>query len=195
MTTAFVLGNGTSRRDISLVNLHQHGKIYGCNALYREYTPDVLVATDKPIAAAIQESGYSAQHRFHTRRPIVGLGAREVPKPYFGYSSGPIATGLAAIDGNQLIYLLGFDMGPSPTNTINNLYAGSEFYKQLDARPTFTGNWIKQLVRIMTDHKTVQFVRVVGPTTARIAELEAQLNLSHLDLDAFITRINNKKDL
>jgi len=195
MTTAFVLGNGISRRDISLTNLQQHGKIYGCNALYREYTPDVLVATDKPIATAIQESGYSAINRFHTRRPIAGLGAKEVPKPYFGYSSGPIATGLAALDQNQLIYLLGFDMGPSPTNTINNLYAGSEFYKQPDARPTFTGNWIKQLVRIMTDHKTVQFVRVVGPTTARIAELEAQLNLSHLDLDAFVTRINNKKDL
>ena len=195
MTQAFVLGNGTSRRGIDLTILNQYGKIYGCNALHREYTPDVLVATDKPIATFIQESGYSAQHRFHTRRPIPGKGAREVPKPYFGYSSGPLAVGIAAIDENRLIYLLGFDMGPSPTNTINNLYAGSEFYKQINAQPTFTGNWVKQLVRIMTDHKTVEFVRVAGPTTARIAELEAVQNLTHLDLDTFVNRINNKKDL
>ena len=195
MTRAFVCGNGISRQAVDLNQLRSLGKIYGCNGLYRDFEPDCLVATDKPIAAAIQESGYSAQHRFHTRRPIPSLGAREVPKPYFGYSSGPIATGLAAIDGNQVIYLLGFDMGPSPTNTINNLYAGSEFYKQPDARPTFTGNWIKQLVRIMTDHKSVQFIRVVGPTTARIAELESQPNLSHLGLDTFADRINNKKDL
>ena len=195
MTQAFVLGNGISRRDIDLTTLNQYGKIYGCNALYREYTPDVLVATDRPIAAHIQESGYSVQNRFHTRRPFKGSGAQEVPKPYFGYSSGPIAAGLAAIDGHKLIYLLGFDMGPSANNTINNLYAGTEFYKPVGSSPTFAGNWVKQLLRIMTDHKLTRFIRVHGPTTAKIPEFNALPNFANLDLETFLDRINNKKDL
>jgi hypothetical protein len=195
MSTAFVLGNGTSRQNIDLTTLSPYGKIYGCNALYREYTPDVLVATDRPISTHIQETGYSSQHRFHTRRPILGLGALEVPKQYFGYSSGPIATGLAALDENRHIYLLGFDMGPSPSNTINNLYAGTEFYKPQSATPTFTGNWVKQLLQIMKDHKKCRFIRVAGPTTAHIAEFDCVRNMEHLDLDAFVDRINNKKDL
>jgi hypothetical protein len=195
MTQAFVLGNGVSRRGIDLTILNQYGKIYGCNALYREYTPDVLVATDRPIATHIQQSGYSAQHRFHTRRPMPKLGAREIPKPYFGYSSGPVATALAAVDENRQIYLLGFDLGPSQNKTVNNLYAGTEFYKPVGAAPTFAGNWIKQLLKIMKDYKHCQFVRVAGPTTAHIDQFDSVRNLQHLDLDTFTDRINNKKDL
>ena len=195
MTRAFVLGNGISRQGIDLQQLQLLGAVYGCNALHREFTPDVLVSTDRPIATHIQESGYSAQHRFYTRRPIAGLGAQAVPKPYFGFSSGPIATGLAAQDGHTHIYLLGFDMGPTPNNTINNLYAGTEFYKRVDAPPTFTGNWIKQLCRIAKDHPGVQFVRIQGTTTAQIPEFNALLNFTHVDLATFLDRINNKKDL
>ena len=195
MTQAFVLGNGISRQGVDLQQLQLLGTVYGCNALYREFTPDVLIATDRPIATHIQESGYSAQHRFHTRRPIAGLGAQAVPKPYFGFSSGPIATGLAAQDGHVHIYLLGFDMAPTPANTINNLYAGTEFYKRVDAPPTFTGNWVKQIRKICEDFHQIKFVRVCGATTACINDLENIKNLEHLDLAIFLDRINNKKDL
>jgi hypothetical protein len=195
MTQAFVLGNGISRQGISLLALQERGPIYGCNALYREFVPDVLIATDRPIATAIQESGYSAQHRFYTRRPLPNLGACAVPKPYFGFSSGPIAVGLAAQDGHACIYLLGFDMGPTTANTINNLYAGTEFYRANSAPPTYTGNWIKQLTQVMTEHKSVRFVRVQGPTTAHIPQLDIIRNLDHVDLATFTDRINNKKDL
>ena len=57
MTREFVLGNGVSRQGVNLHQLRHLGKIYGCNALYKEFTPDVLVATDKPIAEQIQNSG------------------------------------------------------------------------------------------------------------------------------------------
>lgn len=82
MTHAFVLGNGISRKDISLSALKEAGKVYGCNALYREFTPDVLVATDRPIATQIQESGYAKQNKFYTRRPIDGLGGFRLPENY-----------------------------------------------------------------------------------------------------------------
>ena len=195
MSTAFVLGNGISRKDINLTALAQCGHIYGCNALHREYTPDVLVSTDRPIAEHIQHSGYSAANKFYTRRPLPGLGAHPIPKPYFGFSSGPVAVGLAAVDGCRRIYLLGFDLGPTTEKTINNLYAGTEFYKPQGATPTFTGNWIRQLVQIMQEHRQVRFTRVHGATTAHVPQFDDVPNLSRLDLAVFLDRINNKKDL
>lgn len=195
MTKAVVLGNGISRKNIQWSTIESLGRVYGCNALYREYTPQVLVATDRPIATEIQNSGYAKKNIFYTRRPIEGLGARRVPEAYFGYSSGPIATALAAQDGARLIYLLGFDMGPTQSQQFNNVYAGTEFYKAVDAQPTYTGNWLKQLIRIMGDYPQVQFVRICGKTTARIEDLDAVKNLQHVDLDALFDRINNTKDL
>lgn len=195
MTRAFVLGNGISRKNIAPTWLEIFGPVYGCNALYREYTPHVLVATDRPIATEIQNSGYAQKNTFYTRRPIEGLGARRVPEPYFGYSSGPIAVSIAARDGHKRVFMLGFDMGPTEHKKFNNLYAGTEFYKTADALPTFTGNWLKQIIRIMNDHPQTQFFRICGTTTARIPELDAVKNLQHLDMDTFLDRINNKKDL
>jgi len=195
MKTAFILGNGISRSAVDIVALKSFGHVYGCNALYRDFVPDVLVATDKPIATEIQNSGYSKKNIFYTRRPIEGLGANRVPDPYFGYSSGPIATAVAAKDGHRKIYLVGFDMGPKENNQFNNIYAGTEFYKPSDALPTFTGNWIKQLIKIMTDFPLTRFYRVCGPTTATITELLSVDNLEHIELNSFLDRINNKKDL
>lgn len=195
MRTAFVLGNGQSRRNVCLEQLKNHGRVYGCNALHRDFVPDVLVATDRPIATAIQESGYALQHEFYTRRPLSGLGAKPVPKDYFGFSSGPIAMGLAAKDHAGMVYLIGFDMGPTTENRLNNLYAGTEFYRGIDAPPTFTGNWVKQMLRIASDFKHVQFVRVMGDLSAQIKEFDACANLSCVDMSTFADRINNKKDL
>lgn len=195
MTTAFVLGNGISRREISLTQLQKLGPIYGCNALYREFVPDVLVATDRPIAAAIQESGYAKANRFYTRRPLPDLGAYMVPHDYYGYSSGPIAVALAARDHHSRIYLLGFDLGPTQSQGFNNIYAGTEFYKAVNSTPTYTGNWIKQMCRVMRDHAHTRFYRVRGETSAHIAELDAISNLSNMDLLAFLDRINTQKDL
>lgn len=193
--TAFVLGNGISRQAIDNTALITLGTVYGCNALYRTFTPNVLIATDSPISKAIQESGYSKINRFYTRRPIDNLGALMIPKPYFGFSSGPAATAIAALDQHAQIYLLGFDLGPDTAGQFNNLYAGTEFYKPRGATPTFTGNWCKQLKIIAENFKSQQFYRVCGDTTARIDDLESIPNLKHLPIADFIARINTRKDL
>lgn len=195
MTRAFVIGNGISRKGVDLNRLKPLGKIYGCNALYREFTPDVLIATDTPIATAIQESGYALSNKFYTRRPIPELGACFLTDAYRGFSSGPNAVGQAALDGNQLIYMLGFDMGPTTSNLFNNVYADTEFYKSSAYPPTFTGNWVKQILQITKDFPNMQFVRICGETTAKIPEFEKVNNLTNLDLGTFIDRINNQKDL
>jgi hypothetical protein len=195
MSTAFVLGNGVSRKDIGVATLAQCGRIYGCNALYREHTPDVLVSTDRPIAEHIQKSGYSAQHEFYTRRPLPNTGAQMVPQKYRGFSSGPIAASIACEDLHRKIYLLGFDMGPTVVGKFNNVYAGTEFYKPADANPTYTGNWIRQLSTVIRDFPSVEFVRVCGATTADIPDFQPLTNLKNMSIDEFALRINTSKDL
>tara|TARA_R110002153_G_scaffold114672_2_gene257567 strand:+ start:1175 stop:2014 length:840 start_codon:yes stop_codon:yes gene_type:complete len=58
MNIVFCIGNGESRKDIDLSQFRPHGKIYGCNALYRDFTPDVLTAVDHGIMHEIYQSGY-----------------------------------------------------------------------------------------------------------------------------------------
>jgi hypothetical protein len=195
MSIAFAVGNGISRRGVSLQHLLTLGPVYGCNAVFQEFTPTVLVATDRPIATRIQESGYSIKNRFYTRRPIDGLGASVIPHPYFGFSSGPATTAIAALDQNQRIYMLGFDMGPAENKTFNNVYAGTEFYKSVGSAPTYTGNWVKQIVKIAQDFPQVTFERVIGSTTAHIPEFESVKNIQHIPMSTFVSRINTQKDL
>lgn len=194
MDIAFVLGNGISRRGLPLNDLHKHGHIYGCNALYRDFVPDVLVATDKPIAMQIESEGYANSHKFYTRRPTPGCGALTIPKPYFGFSSGPVATALAATDNHRKIYMIGFDLGPTDDKKFNNLYAGTEFYKTPDSNPTYTGNWVKQLQQICRDFPGTKFIRVCGNTTARLTELDSIKNMQHMPLIQFIDQLNKQKD-
>jgi hypothetical protein len=195
MTIAFVLGNGLSRQGIPLHNLKELGTVYGCNLLHTEFVPEVLVATDKPISMRIQESGYSAKNKFYTRKPIENLGALTIPAPYYGFSSGPAATAIAALAKHPRIYMIGFDMGPTPEKTFNNIYAGAEFYKPRGASPTYTGNWVKQITKITEDFPNTKFYRINGNTTAHISNFECLKNLIQMPMGTFLDRINNKKDL
>ena len=52
------LGNGTSRQNVDLDKLSLYFTMYGCNALYRDWTPDVLTAVDHGIMHEIYHSGY-----------------------------------------------------------------------------------------------------------------------------------------
>lgn len=191
---AFVLGNGVSRQAVDIDQLRKQGMVYGCNALYRSHDVDVLVATDQHIARAIQESGYSLRNKFFTRRPLPRLNAQTVPKEYFGFSSGPIAAALAGKDGHDPIYLLGFDLGPDKKGRFNNIYAGTQYYKPVNSEPTFVGNWVKQLQRIMIDHASQLFVRVAGCETADISDLHSVKNLQTMPMAEFLTSINICKE-
>lgn len=58
MTKVFCIGNGESRKDFDLNKLRPFGKIYGCNALYRDFKPDALISVDHGIMHEIYHSGY-----------------------------------------------------------------------------------------------------------------------------------------
>jgi hypothetical protein len=185
MTAAFVLGNGVSRKNIDLNALKSAGKVYGCNALYREFAPDVLVATDPPISECIQNNGYALTNCFYTRDPLDNLGANPIPEDYYTFSSGPAAVGIAADAGHAVIYLIGFDMGPDQSNRYNNVYADTEFYLKSGSDPIAAKSWIAQLVFIAKKYPNTQLIRVVGTTTAKISQFESISNFAHLPLNDF----------
>lgn len=194
MTTAFVLGNGRSRLSIDPEQLKKHGPVYACNAIYRTFTPDVLVATDTPIAEEIQNSGYAQKNVFYTRSPIEGLGARILDKKYRGNSSGPNAVALACIDGHSRIFMLGFDLGTT-NGQFNNVYADTQFYKKSTSPPTFAGNWINQIRTLTEDFPSKQFIRVIGPESAHIPGLVNLKNLEFMDIAQFRDLLNTEKGL
>ena len=192
---AFVLGNGKSRLAHDIEYLKRRGKVYGCNAIYRTHDVDVLVATDLPIATEIQNSNYSKDKIFYTRRPMPETGARSLPKEIFGFSSGPIAASIAARDRIKKIYLLGFDMGPDSNGQFNNVFADTQFYKPSHAPQTYTGNWVRQLLQVVDSNPQSMFVRVVGETTHHLEEFEKLNNFESIDSESFQIRINTGKDL
>ena len=49
MSKVFCIGNAESRVGFDLEKLRRFGKIYGCNAIYRDFMPDVLTAVDNGI--------------------------------------------------------------------------------------------------------------------------------------------------
>jgi len=62
MKRVFLIGNGGSRKDFDLNQLRPHGKIYACNAIYRDgFRPDVLVAVDHGIMHEIYNAGVAEE--------------------------------------------------------------------------------------------------------------------------------------
>ena len=53
----FCIGNGESRIGFDLHKLWPLGKIYGCNAIYRDFIPDVLIGVDHGIMHEIYHAG------------------------------------------------------------------------------------------------------------------------------------------
>ena len=75
MKTVFCIGNGQSRAPVDLIKLRPHGKIYGCNGLYRDFTPDVLCSVDGPMMHEIYQSGYADNNEtwFRDWNPVPGM--------------------------------------------------------------------------------------------------------------------------
>ena len=59
----FALGNGESRKTIDLNELREFGIIYGCNALYRDFKPDALVAVDPAMKTEIWNTNYLLENK------------------------------------------------------------------------------------------------------------------------------------
>jgi|TARA_B110000977_G_scaffold77819_1_gene104803 hypothetical protein len=191
--TAFVLGNGTSRTSINHTQLKEHGTIYGCNALYREFDPDFLVAVDTKMIIEINKAGYQHSHSVWTNpnRAFNGMNGFNLFTPSKGWSSGPTALWLASTHDKQTIYIVGFDYH-GIDDKINNIYADSPNYKKSSERATYHGNWLKQTCTTCRKFPEKRYIRVVKEEISFIPnELLKIDNLTHITVKEFKKNFEN----
>jgi hypothetical protein len=78
MSKVFCFGNGISRKHLNLDVFKNYGKTIGCNAIYRDFFPDILVANDFQICHEIYRSGYCENNQTYladwNSLPIDALG-------------------------------------------------------------------------------------------------------------------------
>ena len=186
--TAFVLGNGTSREPVNPEHLAVYGNTYGCNALYRSFNPDYLIAVDTKMILEINKSGYQRNYEVWTNpnKAYTRMQGFNFFQPSKGWSSGPTALWLASQHGSETIYILGFDYrGLKEGKAFNNLYADSANYKKSEDGATFFGNWLRQTKSVIQSHKKIQYVRVIAPDNYEPDELNKFSNFSTITVDTF----------
>jgi len=174
MSIAFVIGNGTSRSSINLEDLKFHGTVYACNAVYRDFTPDYLIAVDPKMVVEICSTNYQMHNKVWTNpnRRFKEFKKLNYFEPSKGWSSGPTALWLASQHKHETIYILGFDYkGLEDGQKVNNIFSGTKNYKAKDASATYYGNWVRQTRSVITEHKKISYKRVILPDNYEPQEL------------------------
>ena len=185
---AFVLGNGVSRKTIDPYDLKLHGKIYGCNAIYRTFAPDYLIAVDVKMVLEINDSGYQRENIVWTNpnRAYEALSGFNFFNPNKGWSSGPTALWLAAEHGYDRIYILGFDyVGLKNGKIVNNLYAGTKNYKKVNDNATYYGNWLRQTMLTIRNFRNTEFIRIIDKVGFKPGNLKEYSNYTTMNIEKF----------
>lgn len=181
---AFVLGNGRSRLGVKLKKLKKRGTVYGCNALYREFAPDYLIAVDPKMIFEICDQNWQLENEVWTNPnsrydKYKNLKTFKNPR---GWSSGPTALLKACNDGHNEIFILGFDYY-GIDNKFNNVYSDTHNYKKSSDTATFYGNWMRQSETCFREFRDINFYRLVGPETKIIPEWKQINNLRQITYD------------
>ena len=98
----FVLGNGPSRANIDPSKLN--GTVIGCNACYRDFTPDVICAIDAGVISDIVESGFDGDCYFtHNSWNLLPA------EVYSTVKNGSEIETERKVDDNNFVYISGLD--------------------------------------------------------------------------------------
>lgn len=197
---AIVIGNGESRKgiDLSLIGKHKGGLLaagalqsYGCNALYRDFSPNFLVAGGEEILKEIAESGYTNDHIVYANANAI----LDYPSKYYlipqdpSWNTGAIAAYLACFDGHKTVYLMGFD-GVDTISNGYNVYAGTNGY----AEPTYGYSeefWTQAMMQVFNTYGDVDFVRIAPTADFRMPEAwKYVVNLRQITFNEFTYEVD-----
>jgi hypothetical protein len=165
MRPGFVIGNGESRLVLDtqdIERLRRSGPVYACNAAYRDFTPDVLVAMDGPIIKEILDN-YSGRllRRVLAQKEVV-LTPGNMRFRDRGWAAGSTAAlHLCLLEDVNTVFMLGFDLSGAG-GKVNNVYKGTPCYVKTDAPETTYTNWASQFETIFREFQDVTFYRVGG---------------------------------
>ena len=186
---AFIIGNGKSRAGFDLYSLPQD--TYGCNALYRDYTPDFLIVVDRKMYSEVKDAEYGEKNIVYTNHlNITRFGGKchLIPNnPYKG--AGPCATHIAIHDGHTDLYMLGFDCAEDGVD--NNVYVNTENYADEKSVVSVTV-WARQVYEIMKVNQHVQFTFVEGIQPAEYTQLPNYHKITYAELNTHINQHGQK---
>ena len=172
---ALVIGNSTSRNSLDLeFPWFKQFSIYGCNALYRDFEPHHLVATDKPILKEIIESGWHINRKVYTLPSVNEHFKNQVttlPNQIEEVCPSGIRAVKLALEEHTEIYMLGMDF------TNDNQYAGT---------PTYANHWdfdkyIPMFEHIIQRYDNCNFYRI----GAQKRNITPHSNLKELTVQQF----------
>lgn len=178
-SVAHIIGNGTSRQNFPLQKLaevhggllaKEMGQTYGCNALYRDFSPDFLVLTSQTMSDEFAESFPNEQTIGVTwTKNLLRHPGKYHLMPYnVKMCAGASAAYLACFHGHKKIYLLGFD-NQTHGDMNNNIYADTNGYDSIK-KPAPDHIYIKDLNFVMKTYDDVEFVRVAETNRTKIPE-------------------------
>lgn len=173
---AFIIGNGKSRLEFDLFNLKSlKWPTFGCNALYRDFEPDYLVAIDEKIIKEITTSGFDQtktifppeKERYEPKEMYEKLG-------YTGITATPRSNAgmnaiLEAIKlGHNHLILFGFDfLIVDDDKAISNVYEGTNAYgSETHANIRDTRNRIRFLQWIVSENSKCTFLFLYPKNTS-----------------------------
>jgi hypothetical protein len=195
--TAIVIGNGTNRLGFNLNHFKKPSGLlgaktvqtYGCNALYRDFSPDFLVAVgDNGIVGEIAAQGYTTDHIVYSSAiHLLEHPGKFYLIPYDVYAdAGTSAAYIAAFDEHKKIYLIGFDGHEPGWN--NNVYADTNGYdpKNVDIDHS---DWIANRRQLFDVYDDVDWVWVTPhgsnliPESCKYCSNFRQINFRQLILE------------
>jgi hypothetical protein len=171
-TQAVAIGNGPSRLkiDLNLIIRHTAGErganslqSYGCNALYRDFAPDFLIAVGDGIIDEIANSGYCNNNIVYANANYLIKHPGKfymIPQNIY-YDSGAIAAYMAAFDGHKKVFLLGYDSYDVP-GPYENVYKGTANYLTGQEPEPENHNFLTlSLHSVIQTYSTCEFVKVM----------------------------------
>ena len=193
---ALIIGNGPSRNEVDLNIAARNtaglrGKLklqtYGCNALYRDFAPDFLVAVGADIVSEVAASGYCDTHVVYSSTN----GLMNNPGKFYHipqdprWNAGTLATYLACFDGHTKIFLLGFD-GNDTADVNYNVYNDTPGYPAVNDTVT-ESFWVQTMDYIFNLYPDVDFVRVAPTEAYRMPDQwRYRTNLRQIDFRQFV---------
>jgi hypothetical protein len=195
-TQAIAIGNGETRLQFDLRHLANHKaglggsnrlQTYGCNALYRDFAPDFLIATGDDVIREIAASGYCRDHIVYSNADSVMKYPQQfylVPQNIY-FDSGALAAYMAAFDGHTKVFLLGFD-SYDISQPVNNVYKNTPGYP-MDVIEQNHAYWAISLANVISIYPEVEFVRIMPTIDWHIPDgLAGLTNLRQITFRDFV---------
>ena len=186
--TAFVIGNGVSRKPINLNHCKKLGLTVGCNAIIRDFAPHIISAADPRMVTHAQTlfrvkiytmPDWNKQHKVLEYPPLPYQGNTRPDDPWH-WNSGPHAINIACTQNPSVCYLLGFDL--TQNQSANNVYMNTEGYNDKVIDPKY---WHYQINKLIECYAQINFVWIVPNAYVCPAEWQSHTNFSRDTIENF----------